>query len=413
MKILQINNCHNRRGGADAVYLNTIELLKKSGDEVIEFSQTADLNEKSEYADSFVDNFEIFQLPFYQKVLKTPRQLYSFEAAKKLSHLIEQTKPDVAHIHLYKGVLTASILSVLKKYNIPVAITLHDYSLLCPRNILFNAENKICEKCITSSSINCVIHRCNRKNLFYSTINFVEYNLNNAIFSPEKNFDAIIAVSLFSFNKHFLRKNLRDHLIHLYNFFPGLSETKANNKKGNYFLYFGRLSLEKGLHTLVDAFSNLGENYVLKIVGTGPLESEIKNKIQANKYLNIEMLGYKSGEELNGIIKNCSFVIVPSEWYENNPMTIVEGFSFGKPVIGSRVGGIPELIAEGATGFGFEMANATELMKVIQKANNLPDDLYAEMSKKARDFALENFSEKLHYQKLISIYQKIIINKTV
>src|SRR5664279_591409 len=105
MKILQINNCHNRRGGADAVYLNTIQLLKKNGEEVIEFSQASDLNEKSEYADSFVDNFDVLQLPFYKKVLKTPRQLYSFEASKKLSNLIEQTNPDVAHIHLYKGVL--------------------------------------------------------------------------------------------------------------------------------------------------------------------------------------------------------------------------------------------------------------------------------------------------------------------
>lgn len=412
MKILQINNCHNRRGGADAVYLNTIQLLREYGEEVIEFSQASHLNEKSEYTDFFVDNFEILQLPFYKKVLKTPRQLYSFEASKKLSELIERTKPDVAHIHLYKGVLTASILSVLKKFNIPVVITLHDYSLLCPRNILFNAENKICEKCITSSSLNCIIHRCNRKNFFYSTINFVEYNLNNVIFNPENNFNKIIAVSLFSFHKHSLRKNLRSRMVHLYNFFPGLSETKPNNKKGNYFLYYGRLSLEKGLDTLINAFGELGENYTLKIAGTGPLEEQIKNKIQVNKYLNIDMLGYKIGTELNDIIKNSSFIVVPSEWYENNPMTIVEGFSFGKPVIGSKVGGIPELILEGITGFGFEMANVNDLKKAIQKANSISDNSYIEMSAKAREFADEKFSEDSHYKKIISIYNEIISNKS-
>ncbi len=322
--------------------------------------------------------------------------------------MIEKTQPDVAHIHLYKGVLTASILAVLKKYHIPTAITIHDYSMLCPRNILFNADNQICERCITSTSLNCVIHRCNRKNLFYSTINFVEYNLNNGIFKPEKYFDKIIAVSKFSFNKHFLRKNLRNNLVHFYNFSPNLKETDISTERGKYFLYFGRLSMEKGLKTLIQAFGNLGENYHLKIAGTGPLLPEIQEQIQNSKFLNIEMLGYKSGEELNSLIKNSSFIIVPSEWYENNPMTIVEGFSFGKPVIGSKVGGIPELILEGITGFGFEMANVSDLIKVVQKATGLSDEMYTEMSKKARDFALENFSEESHYEKLIQLYNEML-----
>jgi glycosyltransferase involved in cell wall biosynthesis len=411
MKILQINNFHLRRGGADIVYLNTINLLKKHGEQVIDFSQISSNNENSQYADSFVDNFDILKFPFYKKLIKTPRQLYSFETKQKLSQLIEKTKPDIAHIHLYKGVLTASILSVLKKYDIPAAITLHDYSLLCPRNILFNAENKICEKCITSTSLNCVIHRCNRKNFFYSTINFIEYNLNNKFFKPERNFDKIIAVSLFSFNKHLLRKNLRNHLVHLYNFSPGLEEIEVNNTKGKYFLYFGRLSIEKGLSTLIEAFGRLDKSYSLKIVGTGPLQAEIKKQVQLNKCSNVEILGYKSGMELNCLIRNSSFVIVPSEWYENNPMTIVEAFSYGKPVIGSRVGGIPELIFEGRTGFGFEMANITDLIKVIQKANGLTKDEYLVMSKNARNFAIENFSEESHYKKLINLYSEMLFSK--
>ena len=408
MKIIQINNCHNRRGGADSVYLNTIKLLEKKGLEVIEFSQKSANNEPSLYSDFFVDSFDALKLPTTQKILKTPRQLYSFEAAKKLSQLIEITKPDVAHIHLYKGVLTASIIPVLKKYRVPVAITLHDYSLLCPRNILFNADNKICERCITSTSLNCVIHRCNRKNIFYSTINFIEYNINNIIYAPEKSFNKIIAVSKFSFEKHLLRKNLREQLVHLYNFFPEIENKQTIPIRGNYFLYYGRLSPEKGLNTLVEAFGKLSSAFQLKIVGTGPLESEIEQQIERKNPSNIEMLGYKSGNELDELIKNCSFIIVPSEWYENNPMTIIEGYSYGKPVIGSKKGGITELILDGNTGYYFEMANIDNLAEVIQKANNISDNLYDLMSKNAHTFAIENFSEDTHYEKLLSIYNELI-----
>lgn len=411
MKILQINNCHNRRGGADTVYLNTIKLLKTHGEEVIEFSQKSELNEKSEYSDFFVENFDVLRLPLHQKILKTPRQLYSTEAAKKLSELIEKDKPDVAHIHLYKGVLTASILPVLKKNKIPVVITLHDYSLLCPRNLLLNGDNKICEKCITSTTLHCIIDRCNRKNIFYSTISFLEYNINNIVFTPESSFDKIIAVSQFSYKKHQLRKNLQEKLVQLYNFFPDIKQKEVNVKRGNYYLYFGRLSVEKGLGTLIDAFGKLGKDFPLKIVGTGPLESEIKNKINTNKFTNIDMVGYKSGNQLDDLVKNCSFIIIPSECYENNPMTIIEGYALGKPVIGSKKGGIIELITDNITGYYFEMSNVADLVKVVQKANSISDSLYSSMSKSANDFAIQNFSEEPHYKKLLSIYNEVITHK--
>ena len=408
MKILQINNCHQRRGGADVAYLNTIDLLRRNGNQVFEFSQLAKENIESDYSNTFVDNFAPLEFTIVKKILKTPRQLYSFEASKKLLNLIEKERPDIAHIHLYKGVLTASILRVLKKYKIATCITLHDYSLLCARNILFDGDNKICEKCITSSSINCILKRCNRKNLMYSIVSYLEYNINNTIFRPEKSFKKIIAVSKFNFQKHSLKESLKDKLVHLYNFFPGLEETKPNPIKGNYFLYYGRLSNEKGLNTLISAFSKLDDRFQLKVIGTGPLKEDLEATVKSLGINNIEFHGYKTGDELNQIIKNSSFVIVPSEWYENNPMTIVEGYSMGKPVIGSNAGGIPELISDYNTGFSFEMSNPNDLIKKIIFAQNINQVEYAVMSEKARLFAEHNFSEKLHYKKLMDIYKEML-----
>ena len=408
MRILQINNCHFVRGGADAVYLNTIDLLKKNGNQVFEFSQLAQENVESDYRYTFVDNFDPLKYTIAQKILKTPRQLYSFEASKKLSSLIEKERPDIAHIHLYKGVLTASILWVLKKYTISTCITLHDYSLLCPRNILFDGDNKICEKCITSSTINCILKRCNRKNLIYSTLTYLEYNINNTIFKPEKCFNKIIAVSKFNFQKHSLKEPLKDKLVHLYNFFPGIEETKANPIKGNYFLYYGRLSNEKGLNTLISAFSKLDDSFQLKVIGSGPLKEDLEATVKSLGINNIEFQGYKTRDELNSIIKNSSFIIVPSEWYENNPMTIVEGYSMGKPVIGSYVGGIIELISDYNTGFSFEMANQNDLLKKLKLAQNINQSEYKVMSENARFFAEHNFSEKLHYKKLMTIYKEML-----
>jgi glycosyltransferase involved in cell wall biosynthesis len=287
-------------------------------------------------------------------------------------------------------------------------ITLHDFSLLCPRNLLFDADNQICEKCITGSTLNCVIKRCNRKNLFFSTMSFLEYNLNNNFYKPENYFDKIIAVSKFHFQKHALRPKLKPKLVQLYNFFPKINTIVPTDKKGAYFLFFGRLSMEKGLTTLFNTAKRIDAAIKIKVVGTGAMEAELKQRLIDENISTIEMLGYKSGQELETLIAESSFIIISSECYENNPMTIVEGYSYGKPVIGSRIGGIPELIEDGSTGYRYEMGNDVALAEVITKANNLSAAAYKILSDNARKFALENFSENIHYQKLMEIYDGTI-----
>jgi len=408
-KVLLINNCHYRRGGADVVYLNTGELLRKNGHQVIFFSTKSDQNEATRFSEYFINDINPLKIGFIKQILSTPRRLYSLMAKRNLERLIKDTKPDLAHIHLYKGSLTASILPVLKKNKIPTVITLHDFSLLCPRNLFLDGYNNICQKCLTTSNpFNCVINRCNRRNIFFSVISYIEFEINNKVFKPESYFDRIISVSKFNLEKHTNRKGLLKKFVQIYNFSPEINNEVPNHIKGNYFFSYGRLSIEKGFTTLAKAWTRLDTHFKLIIAGEGNMKTEISRIIQSNNNNNIDLLGFKSGKELNELIKNASYIIVPSECYENNPMTIIEGYSLGKPVIASNIGGITEIIQEGKTGFLFEFKNMDDLALKVRFADSLSVNDYEVLSKNARNFAIENFSEESHYKKLIKTYTEVI-----
>lgn len=408
MKILLINNCHYRRGGADVVYLNTGDLLESRGHNVAYFSTKSPYNYPSPYSEFFIKDIDALKLNFVEQFVLMPRKLYSWQSSRNLKRLIDHFKPDLAHIHLYKGGLTAAILPVLRNKKIPTVITLHDYSLLCPRNIMIDGNGNICERCLTSTRLNCVYHRCNRKNLYYSIVNYLEFVLNNNIFKPERYFRKIICVSKFNYQKHSDHPLFGDRFMHLYNFYPLLSQSNPNTRKGNYLLFYGRLAPEKGVMTLINTWKRLPKNIRLKIIGEGAMSAMIKNELKVNNLSNIEFLGFRKGEELFDYIRNASFVLVPSEWYENNPLTIVEAYSSGKPVIGSNIGGIPELILEGKTGYLFSMGDSAELEDKIIKAVNMRDDEYLEMSETAYRFACDRFSEKTHYRDLLNVYSEVV-----
>jgi len=406
MKILQINSCHYRRGGADVVYLNTGKLLENHGHIVYYFSQESSENLDSTTSKYFIKRTDYFDTSLLRKIYSIPRFFYSIEAKRQISKLLTELKPDVAHIHLYKGVFTPSILLELKKNKIPVVITLHDYGFLCPHNSMLEGQMNICYKCIQGTALNCIINKCNRNNLILSTISSLEFIFQKTFFPFEKYFDRIIAVSKFAQKIHqesgqFIRK-----INHLYNFYPNIERKEVNGKKGAYFLYFGRLSPEKGLKTLFSAWLTKDRKSKLKVVGNGELFDELNQLALRNK--SIEMPGYKTGIELIEIIRGASFIIVSSECNENNPLTIIEAYSNGKPVIGSETGGIPEIIDDGNTGYVFEMKSVEDLSDKIEMAESIDEKEYTRLSENSRSFAEVHFSEEAHYNALMSIYKELI-----
>lgn len=405
MKILLINNCHYRRGGADIVYFNTAGLLKRQGHEVFFFSSDHPDNISDECAKYFTTYRDYRKLPFWGKVGAMPSFIYNREAYKKLLIMIDDIKPDIAHIHLFLGGLSISILKALKKRNVPIIHTVHDYRLICPAYTFLDRRSNICELCKDKFYLRCAFKKCSlENNLSHSIMLSLDAYYRRFFINPVLNIDKFIFVSNFSKNKHIeFNPSLASKSKVIYNFSNVENNTEKINR-GKYFLYYGRLSREKGLINLIDTFKNF--DGLLLIAGRGPLLDQYRDQ----KFDNIQFLGFKSGKELWDIVRNASFVILPSEWYENNPLTIIESFSLGKPVIGADIGGIPELI-NNENGFLFKASDSESLSEILKKAQSITDEEYHRMSLSVKDFAHKHFSEEAHFEELLNIYKSVIHDK--
>jgi glycosyltransferase involved in cell wall biosynthesis len=408
MKILLINSYHYNKGGADAVYFNTAQLLKLHGHEVFYFSAKSPENIESQTDKYFTAGNDYRKLSIWKKITSISSFINNRDAYHKLVQLLDEIKPDISHIHLFLGGLSSSILLALKEKKIPVIHSVHDYRLICPAYLFLDGKNKLCEKCKDGLYLKCIWNKCSENSYSQSSILAFDAYFRKYIIKPVNYIDRFIFVSQFIKQKHIeFEYKFGQKAATLYNFNPGLESILPSDKKGSYFLFFGRISREKGILTLIEAA--IRAKIVLNIVGKGPLYDQLKDQ----NYNSIKFLGYKSGEELWLLIRNASFIIVPSEWYENNPMTIIEAYSFGKPVIGARIGGIPEIVKESKTGYLFDAGSVADLETKLRDADNISVDEYKEMSLKAREFADDNFSPEKHYDALITIYKEGIKNKII
>lgn len=412
MKILLINRNDFVDGGADRVFINTYEMLQDAGGglQVDKFTR-ADL--------SFEYQTDPRELSLWGKIRLVKDYLYNRKVGKSLEEKIQTFRPDVAHVHLIFGTLTISVLRVLKKHGVPVVMTVHDYRLICPANAMLDRHGKVCERCRGSKYYNCLVRRCSEGNVFFSGMLMMEGYMRKYLLMPIKLVNHFIFVSQFAKSKHlefeprYLAKSS-----HLYNM--GIPVHQKPAQKGSYFLYFGRLSREKGLLTLMEAAGISGVRLI--IAGSGPQENELRTKVrnmqpsvngqtgsgsrQQSNASNISFAGFKSGLELQELIRDCSFVVVPSEWYENNPMAIIESFFMGKPVIGSRIGGIPELV-NSDNGLLFDPENAKSLAEALLTAESMPVTAYDQMATSCQNFAEKNFDRNVHFKKLADIYHQV------
>lgn len=405
MKILQINKYHFIKGGADSVFFNTSTLLRNHGHEVIEFCTQNPLNLFSASQDYFAYAPEIREQSGWGKIKSVPRFFWNSDAASRLDRLLGEHKPDVAHIHNMFNGLSLSILPVLKKHHVPVVVTVHDTRFICPSSY-FNLRGKHCDVCLKQGGLNCGLHKCYQNDFLNSWMCALEMFHKEFLFNYDRFIDKYIFVS----NRYRLLHQSRhsyfsDKGCVLYNFLPDMKQIVPNNKKGTYLFYYGRITEEKGIRTLIEAMKTL-PGLTLKVAGNGPLLDALK----AKRLDNVEFLGFKSGSDLFKEVRNASFVIVPSEWEENNPLTVIEAYAYGKPVIGSRMGGIPEIVNVD-TGFLFDAFDLDGLRSVIRKAASMTNDAYNQMSDNARRFAEANFDAGKHYMNLIDIYNQVIDRK--
>lgn len=349
----------------------------------------------------FVESLKIFNLKKSLNVLA--RAIYSRQSRKLIMDLIRKTNPDLAHLHTIHHHISPSILYEFKKYKIPTVWTIHDYALVCPAT-LFLSNGEICEDCLGNKYYMAIINKCKYGSLAASAVASIETYVHHAI-KILKMVDVLIAPSLFIKNKLVQHGVEKEKIVHI----PNCIDTKLfvpNFVNGDYIVFLGRLSKEKGVKTLLRAIKNI-HTIKLLIIGIGPIEEELKEEVRVNNLSNIIFTGYKHQHEIIALIRNAAFVVIPSEWYENLPMAIIEAFALGKPVVASRIGGIPEIVDDGVNGFLFEMGNANELANKIIFLLEHPDRI-SMMGLRAREVVERRFALAEHYQAIMGIYSKLL-----
>ena len=414
MKILQLNNHHYIRGGSEIMYLKTGALLEENGHEVLYFSTQNEQNENSGPNTYLVKPVNFLDKSILGKLFQIPRFIYSNEAYKSLKKLIKKEKPDIAHLHIFYGNLTSAVLQVLKEEKIPVVMSIHEYKMLCPAYTFLNGHGTICEKCANGNYIHAVANKCNKGNYSYSFISALECYFRDLFFDYKTHIDHFIMVSDFIMKKHVeYYPEISPKATLLYNF-STLNTTPSTEvtqvKKNTDLVYFGRLSKEKGILTLLEVLKDK-PHISLKIIGTGPMQQELENFIEANKMAHVTLVGFCVGQELCDHIQSAKYSVVPSEWYESLSLTILESLSLGVPVIGANTGGIPEMVRP-ETGFIFKSGSVQDLSRAIETALGLSQDKYLTLQKNGINLVKTDLKPQLYYAQLLNIYQDTIAKKS-
>lgn len=402
-KLLNINNYHYRRGGSDVVYLEHAAMFEDMGWENAFFSMHHPKNFQTEWSKYFVDEIEFgHEYSLWQKLVMASKVIYSLEAQKKLKLLIEDFAPKLAHLHCIYHHLSPSILPVLKSHGVKTVMTAHDLKIACPAYKMLNEEG-ICEKCKDGTVLNVVKHKCVRGSPSASAIVALESGLQRFMETYKTNLDKVVVPSRFFLEKFVEWGWSRDQLIYIPNY-SDISRFDAHFEPGDYFLYFGRLAPEKGVATLIKAATKAGTP--LKIAGTGPIENELKS-LAEDLNAQVDFLGYQTGKALEDLVKYARAVVLPSEWYENAPMSVLESYGMGTPVIGANIGGIPEMVLHGESGWTFTSQNVEELADVLQKVKHLDNPKIATMGKEGRAFVQKNFSRERYVDSMLNLYSQL------
>ncbi|MFO4671198.1 glycosyltransferase [Vibrio cholerae] len=396
MKILNVGHNYHVAGGSDRVLIETGELLKSKGHHVIPFCAQSDKNLSTEYDVFFPKSIDFSSVKFTSLL----SYFYNFSAKHNINELLAGEVPDLAHLHIYYGRLTTSILHEIKKRNIPIIQSLHEYKLVCPVYTM-ERNGTVCNKCTSGRNYHCVINKCKNDSYLHSSIMALESYFSRAM-GDVRYVDLFLSVSEFHRNE-MVRAGIPENKVKVLHNFVDTEKYSAKCGHDGYFLYFGRIEKLKGIDTLIEAFSLV--DFKLLIVGDGSYKNNMLEKIESIS--NIEYLGFREGQELIDIVSKSLCVVVPSEWNENCPMNVLEAKSLSRPVIGSNIGGIPELINHNVDGVIFEPGNVSQLVNALFKVN----DLFDTMSYSARLDAVDRFSKEAYYLKLMSFYEMILRRK--
>lgn len=401
MKILLVNKFHYLKGGSEKYYFELGKLLKEHGHEVAYFSMEDEKNITTGDKEYFVEPIDLNK----GSKLKALDVIYSKKNKKKMEEALEDFKPDIVHLNNFQRQLSASIIDPIKKKKIPIVFTAHDVQAICPAITMLDNEKNICEKCMRGKYMNCIKKKCNKGSTLKSIIGALEgyfYRINKIY---TKKIDYIITPSEF-YKEKLIEDGISENKIVAIHNSVELKDYDILTEDNGYALYFGRLSKEKGILNLINAFSKL-ENGILYIAGEGQEKENIEMFIKENNLQDrIKLLGFLDSTEMKEKIRKSKFVVIPSIWYENCPYSVMETLAIGKPVIGADIGGIPELVQNDRSGITYKYDDINELAdKMKELFNN--EDLVKEFGNNAKEDANKLYGKENYYSEIIKIYEKV------
>jgi len=408
-RLLSLNSYHYRRGGSDAVYFEHDALFQNKGWETGFFSMQHEKNESSPWSRYFVDELEFgSSYSLGQKLKMSAKVVYSFEARNKIKRLVNDWRPDIAHVHCIYHHLSPSVLGALKKEGIPTVMTAHDLKVACPAYKMLNTQG-ICERCKNGNLTYMLKYCCIHESLSVSALVMIESAVQKLFKLYKKNLDRIVVPSNFYREKLIEWGWSPEQLAYIPNYIRPNQYTPKYSP-GDYLFYFGRLAPEKGLETLIHAAKQAGVR--LLIAGTGPHEEKLKS-LATDSHSQIEFLGFCSGETLHDLIRGSRAIVLPSEWYENAPISLLESFACGKIVIGANIGGIPELLTDGATGYLFKSGDKDDLINIIESVYGLEDSVIESMGKHAREYVSNNYTPERYVEDMTSLYRELGVDSII
>jgi glycosyltransferase involved in cell wall biosynthesis len=391
MRILVIHNRYSQYGGEDAVFETETELLIRHG----------------HFVERLIYDNKILK-SFFAKCLSILKMFYNPESARLLSRKIESFRPDVIHVHNFFPLASPSIFFVAKRYNVPIIATLHNYRLVCPSAMLYH-RHEIYENSLRSVfPLDSIFRGVYRNSVLQTGIIALMTTIHHWLGTWRNRVDRYVVLTKFSKSK-FSASALGipdEKFVIKPNFVMDFGSGKRNRE--DFFLFVGRLSEEKGIETLLKA-TRLG-NFKLKIIGDGPFKKMVEEYAKENS--NIEYLGFQQKPVIIDVMKKAKALIFPSVWYEGLPMTIIESFSTGTPVIASRLGGMQEVVTDEFNGLHFEAGNEIELINKVEQFKIMSEDA-KRLSDNARRTYLEKYSPDKNYLQLNSIYEQTIREKSV
>lgn len=407
MRVLLINKFHYHRDGATAVYFGTAKMLNGHGHDTAFFAMDHPQNRPSRWSKFFVPqvDYNDDSETWTAKAMAAFSLVWNFQAQRNLSRLIRKFQPDVAHLHVIYHQLTPAIIHTLKKHQIPVVMTHHDFKMISPvYNLALNGQ--IYEKTKAHKYYKAIPDKAIKNSFAKSLLSVLEAYTHKLARSYHQ-VDIHISPSRF-LKRKFREYGISERMEVVNNPYSGeLADAPAGD--GGYILYAGRLSAEKGLKTLLSALAALNsEGLKLYLAGSGPLAGELKKMSLALGIADrVEWLGHLRRSELDRIMSRARAVVVPSECYENFSMTIIEAQAKGKVVVASDLGGNPELVEDGVTGYLFPAGDVTALTAKLEKVVN-ECNLCAQMGKQARQKALVRYGQDAYIEKIIHLYEQAI-----